>query len=105
MAKIDELFRMMAEHGASDLHLISGQPPALRINGELERITGQAVLTQDTLHPLLHEILPESKKDQFESTGDVDFGYEIPGSPDFVPTSSIINTASGRCSGRSPARF
>jgi twitching motility protein PilT len=79
MAKIDELFRMMSEHGASDLHLISGQPPALRVDGELERITGQAVLTQDTLQPLLHEILPGSKMEQFESTGDVDFGYEIPG--------------------------
>lgn len=79
MAKIDELFRMMSELGASDLHLISGQPPALRVDGELERITGQAVLTQDTLQPLLHEILPGSKMDQFESTGDVDFGYEIPG--------------------------
>jgi twitching motility protein PilT len=79
MAKIDALFRMMAEHGASDLHLISGQPPALRVNGELERIPGQAVLTQDTLYPLLHEILPESKMEQFELTGDVDFGYEIPG--------------------------
>lgn len=79
MAKIDELFRMMAEHGASDLHLITGQPPALRINGELERITGQAVLTQDTLRPLLHEILPKSKMEQFELTGDADFGYEIEG--------------------------
>jgi twitching motility protein PilT len=69
----------MAEQGASDLHLISGQPPALRIDGELERIAGQAVLTQDTLQPLLHEILPESKMEQFESTGDVDFGYEIAG--------------------------
>jgi twitching motility protein PilT len=79
MAKIDELFRMMAEHGASDLHLIAGQPPALRVNGELERIPGQAVLTQDTLKPLLYEILPESKMEQFELTGDVDFGYEILG--------------------------
>ena len=79
MAKIDEFFRMMAEHNASDLHLISGQPPVLRVDGELERIAGQAVLTQDTLHPLLDEIMPGSKKDQFESTGDVDFGYEIPG--------------------------
>ena len=78
-AKIDEFFRMMAEHNASDLHLISGQLPVLRIDGELERIAGQAVLTQDTLHPLLDEIMPGSKKDQFESTGDVDFGYEIPG--------------------------
>jgi twitching motility protein PilT len=79
MAKIDEFFRMMAEHNASDLHLISGQLPVLRVDGELERISGQAVLTQDTLHPLLDEIMPGSKKDQFESTGDVDFGYEIPG--------------------------
>ena len=79
MAKIDEFFRMMAEQGASDLHLISGQQPVLRVDGELERISGQSVLTQDTLHPLLDEIMPGSKKDQFESSGDVDFGYEIPG--------------------------
>lgn len=79
MAKIDEFFRMMAEQGASDLHLISGQLPVLRVDGELERVPGQVALTQDTLHPLLNEIMPGSKKDQFESTGDVDFGYEIPG--------------------------
>jgi twitching motility protein PilT len=59
--------------------MISGQPPVLRVDGELERIAGQAVLTQDILHPLLDEIMPGSKKDQFESTGDVDFGYEIQG--------------------------
>lgn len=35
MPKIDELFRMMIEHGASDLHLIAGQAPAFRIHGEL----------------------------------------------------------------------
>lgn len=79
MAKIDEFFQMMAEQGASDLHLISGQQPVLRVDGELERIAGQAVLTQDILHPLLNEIMPPSKKDQFESSGDVDFGYEVPG--------------------------
>ena len=79
MPKIDEFFQMMAEQGASDLHLISGQQPVLRVDGELERIAGQAVLTQDILHPLLNDIMPPSKKDQFESTGDVDFGYEVPG--------------------------
>ena len=79
MPKIDEFFQMMAEQGASDLHLISGQQPVLRVDGELERIAGQAFLTQDILHPLLNDIMPPSKKDQFESTGDVDFGYEVPG--------------------------
>jgi twitching motility protein PilT len=79
MAKIDELFRMMAEQGASDLHLITGQPPVLRIDGELVRVPGQATLTQDSLHEMLYEIIPGSKKDQFEASGDVDFGYEISG--------------------------
>lgn len=79
MPKIDELFRMMVERGASDLHLVSGQPPAFRINGELERLPGHAALENQALHEMLYEIAPDSKKDQFESTGDVDFGYEISG--------------------------
>jgi twitching motility protein PilT len=79
MAKIDELFRMMIEHGASDLHLIAGQVPAFRIHGELERLPGNAILDNQGLHDLLYEITPALKKDVFESTGDVDFGYEIPG--------------------------
>ena len=105
MAKIDELFRMMAEQGASDLHLIAGQPPALRINGELERITGQAVLTADTLHDMLFEITLASKKEQFECTGDVDFGYEIPGLARFRSNFFNHKPASERYSERSPARF
>ncbi len=79
MAKIDDLFRMMADHGASDLHLISGQQPVIRVNGELERVASLGVLDQEGLRELLYEIAPTAKKDHFEVTGDVDFGYEIPG--------------------------
>lgn len=79
MPKIDELFHMMIEHGASDLHLIAGQAPAFRIHGELERLPGNAILDNQALHELLYEITPGPKKEVFESTGDVDFGYEIPG--------------------------
>ena len=79
MAKVDALFRMMVEHGASDLHLISGQPPAMRINGELERVAAENLLEPDVLRELLYEITPLAKKDHFESTGDADFGYEITG--------------------------
>lgn len=77
MAKIDEYFRMMADLGASDLHLVSGQQPVLRVNGELERVTGQGTLEHEGLKQLLYEITPAPKKDQYEATGDVDFGYEI----------------------------
>ena len=76
MAKIDAFFRLMHEQGASDLHLISGQQPALRIRGDIERIKYD-VLTNDSLKVLLYEITPEYKIKHFEETGDVDFAYEV----------------------------
>ena len=78
MAKIDAFFKLMHEQGASDLHLVSGQPPALRIRGDMERIKYK-VLDNDELKAMLYEIAPEAKIKQFEETGDIDFGYEIPG--------------------------
>jgi len=68
----------MNEQGASDLHLAAGQPPALRIRGEIERIKYK-VLDNDDLRSMLYEIAPEQKVKAFEETGDIDFGYEIPG--------------------------
>ena len=78
MAKIDAFFKLMHEQGASDLHLVSGQPPALRIRGDMERIKYK-VLENDELKAMLYEIASEAKIKQFEETGDIDFGYEIPG--------------------------
>jgi twitching motility protein PilT len=78
MAKIDAFFKLMNEQGASDLHLASGQPPALRIRGDIERIKYK-VLDNDDLRGMLYEIAPEQKIKLFEESGDVDFGYEIPG--------------------------
>ncbi|HPC87017.1 MAG TPA: PilT/PilU family type 4a pilus ATPase, partial [Smithellaceae bacterium] len=78
MAKIDAFFQLMHEQGASDLHLVSGQQPVIRIRGDLERIKYD-VLTNDGLKALLYEITPEHKIKVFEETGDVDFAYEIPG--------------------------
>jgi twitching motility protein PilT len=78
MAKIDAFFKLMNEQGASDLHLVAGQPPALRIRGEMERVKYK-VLDDDDLRAMLYEIAPEEKIKVFEESGDVDFGYEIPG--------------------------
>jgi len=78
MAKIDAFFKLMNDQGASDLHMVSGLPPALRINGEIERVKYK-VLGNDELRGMLYEIAPEDKIKEFEETGDVDFGYEISG--------------------------
>ena len=78
MAQIDAFFKLMNDHGASDLHLLSGQQPVLRIGGDLERVKYQT-LNNDNLKSMLYEITPEPKIKEFEETGDVDFAYEIPG--------------------------
>ncbi|MBI4634840.1 MAG: type IV pilus twitching motility protein PilT [Candidatus Rokubacteria bacterium] len=78
MARLDAFFKLMFDQGASDLHITSGQPPILRIHGELERVKYDP-LDDETLRAMLYEIAPEQKVKVFEETGDVDFGYEIPG--------------------------
>src|SRR5258706_322035 len=77
MAKIDAFFNLMFEQKASDLHVSAGNPPMLRINGELHRVD-YPPLDNDNLKLMLYEIAPEYKIKVFEETGDVDFGYEIP---------------------------
>lgn len=77
MAKIDAFFKLMNEQGASDLHLVSGSQPILRVHGEMERVKYK-ILENDELKAMLYEIAPEEKIKVFEETGDIDFAYEIP---------------------------
>jgi len=78
MAQIDALFNLMFSEKASDLHLSSGNPPILRINGELTRVDVPP-LQDEQLKMMLYEIAPEYKIKTFEETQDIDFGYEISG--------------------------
>lgn len=78
MAQIDAFFKLMNDQGASDLHLVAGQQPVLRIQGDLERVKYKE-LDNDGLKSMLYEIASEEKIKVFEETGDVDFAYEIPG--------------------------
>ncbi|MBF0200699.1 MAG: type IV pili twitching motility protein PilT, partial [Desulfamplus sp.] len=71
MARIDAFFKLMNDQGASDLHLVSGQPPALRLHGDMERIKYKKLDNND-LRNILYEITPEDKIKVFEETGDVD---------------------------------
>jgi len=78
MARIDAFFKLMLENKASDLHLVAGSQPVLRINGELVRVQYK-VFDNEDLRKLLYEITPEEKIKIFEETGDLDFAHEIPG--------------------------
>ncbi len=78
MAQIDAFFKLMNDEGASDLHMVAGQQPVLRIRGDMERVKFR-LMENEELKKMLYEICPEEKIKAFEESGDIDFGYEIPG--------------------------
>ncbi|MEO6655859.1 MAG: type IV pilus twitching motility protein PilT [Pyrinomonadaceae bacterium] len=79
-AKMDELFNMMAELGASDLHLAVSMPPLIRKDGKMKPLReGDAVLTPDAMCELLTSIMPARNQEEFAMRSDTDFAYEIPG--------------------------
>ena len=53
MAKIDAFFKLMNDQGASDLHLVSGSQPILRVHGELERVKYK-LMENDELKSILY---------------------------------------------------
>ncbi|MHC4573453.1 MAG: type IV pilus twitching motility protein PilT [Planctomycetota bacterium] len=74
--ELDKYFNAAINTQASDLHLKVGQPPKLRIYGELKNTTGE-VMTQERIEQLVFEILNPAQKDFFSKNGTLDFAYEI----------------------------
>ena len=67
----------MIKRGASDLHITVGEPPRLRIDGELANSAEQQVLApRDTL-TLAYSILTEQQKKRFETDDELDFSFGV----------------------------
>ncbi len=78
MAAIDEIFRIIKEQGASDLHMASGSKPMIRLHSSLQAVD-YAELTPELNRKLLYELMTPEQVKQFEKNKEIDFGYEIPG--------------------------
>jgi len=78
MAKLDSFLKAMVEQSGSDLHVVSGNPPIMRIHGELVRVKAPDLQAQ-ALAAVLQEITPEHIWRQFRETQDADFAYEVEG--------------------------
>lgn len=76
---IERLLRKQVERGAADLHLRTGEPPILRIGGDLVRIEDEAPLENDAISGMLWAIMPDKNKGEFDQLWDTDFAYEIEG--------------------------
>ena len=75
---MDALFRILVQSGASDLHLRTGEPPMLRLHGELSR-QDQPPLTAERLESMLLSIMTAKEVGEFREGGDTDWAYEIDG--------------------------
>jgi len=74
-----ELFNVMVEKRASDLHLWVPSPPVLRINGTLLPLQEFSPLTAQDVETLFNDITTPEQKDIFNKELDLDFAYSIPG--------------------------
>ena len=76
---LERLLRLQVSRGAADLHLRTGEPPIIRLGGDLIRIEGDAPLDSDTISGMLWAIMPDKNKAEFDEAWDTDFAYEISG--------------------------
>jgi twitching motility protein PilT len=75
---VERLLTKMIEMRASDLHLSSGSPPAVRVHGEIRELE-LPPYAADVLLRDLYEVTPEKNREEFEERNDTDFGLSIPG--------------------------
>lgn len=78
-AYIDTLLQDLVASDASDLHLKVGQPPLMRIRGDLERIHRIPIIPEEEFNRTLLELLSDEKRRQFAETKEVDISYAVPG--------------------------
>jgi twitching motility protein PilT len=78
MISMSELFLLMHERGASDLHLTVGAPPMLRIDGSLVP-TPFEKLTHETSQALIYSLLTDAQRQRFEATMELDLAFGLKG--------------------------
>jgi twitching motility protein PilT len=76
---IQELFERTIAAGASDLHLVAGVPPAVRVDGKLSPITAISPLTNQDIEGLIFSLLTQVQKDLFLKNKAIDFSYGFGG--------------------------
>ncbi|HUL50292.1 MAG TPA: type IV pilus twitching motility protein PilT [Gemmatimonadales bacterium] len=71
------LLEEMIEKDASDLHIVAGERPKLRVDGDITNATSDEVLTPKDTLSLAYSVLTESQKKRFETENELDFSFGI----------------------------
>jgi twitching motility protein PilT len=73
---IDQYFDIIVESKASDLHMQEGQPPKMRVHGDIQAIRNEP-LTKAEMAQMLSEVVGPKRWEKFEELGDLDCAYEL----------------------------
>lgn len=74
---ITELLNFSVQNNASDLHLSSGMPPLIRVDGEMRRINVPP-LDHKNVQGLIYDIMNDSQRKDYEEFLEIDFSFEVP---------------------------
>jgi twitching motility protein PilT len=72
---VDELLNKVVDLNASDMHLLAGEPPTLRIHGHLHKLAEYGQLVPEQTEAFVHEISPARAQAELEEVQGSDFGY------------------------------
>jgi twitching motility protein PilT len=73
---IDDFFDIIVQTKASDLHMQVGQPPKMRLHGDIQKIRDE-VLTHEEMEQMLREVAGPKRWEIFCKKGDADLAYEL----------------------------
>ncbi|MGE5801067.1 MAG: type IV pilus twitching motility protein PilT [Gemmatimonadota bacterium] len=71
------LLEEMIEKDASDLHLVAGERPKVRVDGDITNASSDEVLTPKDTLSLAYSVLTENQKKRFETENELDFSFGI----------------------------
>ncbi|MGL4473269.1 MAG: type IV pilus twitching motility protein PilT, partial [Shewanella sp.] len=75
--EITELLAFSVKHNASDLHLSSGVPPMIRVDGDVRKLNVPA-LDHQGVHSLVYDIMNDKQRKDYEEHLEIDFSFEVP---------------------------
>ena len=91
---ITELLAFSVKNKASDLHLSSGLPPMIRVNGDVRRINLPAMEHKD-VHSMVYDIMSDAQRKHYEDCLECDFSFEIPNLARFRVNAFVRNRGAG----------
>jgi twitching motility protein PilT len=74
---IKELLQITIDSKASDLHLLAGAPPTLRINGGLVDLPAKGILTEEMVQEFVWQMLSAEQKEQLTINRELDFSFDL----------------------------